>query len=217
MSDPIEKLPERMAPFFQPSVAKGVEGLVFACRGGLSSPSVDFVNRRRGVAAGGCHGIDAGFHDQLNFITGLVLKEILGPEVCLPRSNTGGVLRRGCRGFRGARKRVERENALDARLVSPALNGTSTAASGGGGALAAAMGQGRRPSPCHSDRRASTRTGAVSGTHLLLDPPNLPHNSHSPTQAENGINCACRSQMELCLAVEINLPVAVSLLLVVET
>src|SRR5271157_263629 len=76
MPEPVEKLLERMAPLFQPGVAEGVKSLVFGCDGGLAGAAVDLVNGGRGVAASRHLGSDAGFHDQLDFITGLVLKEL---------------------------------------------------------------------------------------------------------------------------------------------
>ena len=76
MPEPIEKLPERMAPLLQPGVAEGVEGLVFGCDGGLAGAAVNLVNGGRSVAASRHQGSDASFHDQLNFIMGLVLKEL---------------------------------------------------------------------------------------------------------------------------------------------
>ena len=76
MPELIEKLIERVAPLFQPGVAEGVEGLDFGCDGGLAGAAVNLVNGGRSVAASGHQGRDASFHNQLNSITGLVLKAL---------------------------------------------------------------------------------------------------------------------------------------------
>jgi hypothetical protein len=76
MPELIEKLLERMAPLFQPGIAEGVEGLVFGCDGGLAGAAVDLVNGGGAGAASRHRGSDASFHNQLNSITGLVLKEL---------------------------------------------------------------------------------------------------------------------------------------------
>ena len=65
-----------MAPLFQPGIAEGVEGLVFGCDGGLAGAAVDLVNGGGAGAASRHQGSDASFHNQLNSITGLVLKEL---------------------------------------------------------------------------------------------------------------------------------------------
>ena len=70
----MEKLLERMARLLQPRIAESVEGLVLGCSGGLTGPAVYLVNG--GVATSGRRGSDGGFHNQLNSITGLVLKEL---------------------------------------------------------------------------------------------------------------------------------------------